>query len=150
MLKSIPRKNTKLRPRLQSMPVGSSLTKQASMRECDINTILSQYEKTGLLTHVNEHHGDYADYSDVVDLHTAIGVVHDAESMFSSLPSAIRSEFQNSPVKFLDFVSDPTNEDRMVEMGLLHRSSPSPEDLAKSDLPVDPPADPPSDPPPAT
>ena len=52
------------------------------------------------------------------DFQEAMETVVRAEQAFRNLPSKIRKEFQNDPAQFLDFVHDPENQDRMVEMGL--------------------------------
>lgn len=93
--------------------------KQSHRKECDINSIVRQYEKTGLLTPVVERPGVFVDVSEVGDYRTALENVRVADDMFMDLPSGIRAEFANDPAEFLDFCTDPDNEDRMREMGLL-------------------------------
>lgn len=95
-----------------------SLTKQAMGAETDINNIMRKYEKDGIITHLAKHQGQYGDFSEVVDYHTALNTMIEADDAFASLPSRIRGEFNNDPGKFLDFVHDPKNIDKMVEMGL--------------------------------
>lgn len=97
-----------------------SLTKQAMAAETDINNIMRKYEKDGIITHLAKHQGQYGDFSEVTDYHTALNTMHAADEAFASLPSRIRGEFQNDPAKFLDFVHDPNNQQKMVEMGLAH------------------------------
>lgn len=98
---------------------GASMTKQSFQKECDINTLLARYQKTGLLTHVAAYQGDYSDLSDVPDYHTAMNAILNAQFAFDTLPSSIRKHFNNDPAQFLDFVSDPDNADEMQEMGLI-------------------------------
>lgn len=80
-----------------------SLTKQSFIDECDINTIMKRYEKTALITHVNNFQGDYGDAMGVQDYHASMNQVIAAQAAFSSLPSAVRAQFHNDPGQFLAF-----------------------------------------------
>lgn len=98
---------------------GESLTKGSMQDECDINTILRKYEKTGLLTHVSKYKGSYEDLPEEFDYQMAQEVMIQAEEAFGSLTGKIRSKFENDPRKFLEFVQNPDNEKEMREMGLM-------------------------------
>jgi len=100
------------------------MTKESMAAECNINNIMERYEKTGLHDHVNTHKGDYGDYTEVQDYQISLNQIIEAERMFSSIPSAIRSRFNNSPSEFLEFVSDPENNPEMREIGLIPAGSP--------------------------
>ena len=39
---------------------------------------------------------------------------------FDDLPAKVRREFDNDPFKFLEFVEDPENVERMAELGLVN------------------------------
>ena len=93
--------------------------KQSFKEECDINNILARYAATGLLTPVQQTPGFFVDVSDVGDYREALDNVIQAQALFMQLPAVIRARFENDPAAFLDFASDPTNEDQMREMGLL-------------------------------
>ena len=41
--------------------------------------------------------------------------------MFMTVPAHIRAEFDNDPAKFLAFVQDDANTEKMREMGLLQK-----------------------------
>lgn len=97
---------------------GPSKTQQHFKRECDINHLMAKYQKTGVIDHLNQYQGDYSDLTDVPDYQTALLKVQSAQTAFDSLPSSIRSKFQNDPAQFLDFVSNPDNIDEMIELGL--------------------------------
>lgn len=97
---------------------GPSLTKQSFKAECDINTLLAKYQKTGMIAHLNRFQGDYSDLTDNSDYHTAMNIVLDAQNAFDTLPSSIRKKFNNDPSEFLSFVSDEKNLDEMRSMGL--------------------------------
>lgn len=97
---------------------GTSRTKQAMSKECDINNIMARYAKTGLLTHTNRYAGQYADLGTATDLHEAHNVIIAADAAFSSLPAAVRTRFDNDPEKFLEFVQNPDNLDEINSLGL--------------------------------
>ncbi len=110
--------------RVTLMCADPSRTKQSMRDECDINKLMAKYLKTGLLDHLNTHHGDYGDFINFEDYHTSLNRIHDAEKSFMTVPSDIRGRFNNDPSKFLEFVQNPDNAEEMVEMGLAHPPPP--------------------------
>lgn len=92
-------------------------TKQAFKAECDINTIMARYLKTGLLEHVRT---DAARFLDVTgaDFMEAQTFVAEAHSMFHSLPSHIRTKFENNPAEFFKFMENPANAQEAIALGL--------------------------------
>jgi len=103
-----------------------SLAKQSFKDECNINTIMGKYDKTGLIEHLNTHQGQYGDFVGFQDYQTSLNQILEADEMFMSIPSKIRSRFQNDPEKFLQFAQDPENLDQMIEMGLARPKPPEP------------------------
>ena len=97
-----------------------SLTKQSFTKECDINTILHKYQKTGAIDHVNKHEASYG-FATSDDFTKSMEIVAKGNSMFEELPSSIRTKFENDPAKFLDFVQDKENLEEMQELGLAHK-----------------------------
>lgn len=97
-----------------------SLTRQEFAAECDINTLMEKYEKTGLLTPqmLSSREPSYLDVSDVPDLQSALALVRDAETAFMTLPARTRLQFENNPLKFVAFAEDPANIDQMREWNL--------------------------------
>lgn len=96
------------------------LTKQSHAEECDINHILRNYHKTGVLNHVNKHQAQYGEITSI-DLHEALNTTTKAQSMFEELPSKLRNKFKNDPAQFLDFVQDPKNNSEAADLGLVSR-----------------------------
>lgn len=96
-----------------------SLTKQAPADECNINTIMARFEKTGMIEHTNKYQGDYGDFTEVQDFHTSILQVMAAREAFATLPAKVRARFENDPGGFIAFVDDPENIEEMMDMGLL-------------------------------
>ena len=105
---------------------GESHVKQAAKAECDINTIMAKYEKSGLVTHTARYSGNYGNFIGAPEYHEAMNAVVQADAMFMTLPSSIRKRFGNDPADFLAFVQNPDNAGELVSMGLAKRPSTAP------------------------
>jgi len=101
-----------------TFPSDSPFTKQSFKDECDINTIMAQYQFTGELPNLNERAPQYLDATNF-DFAVAMNEIAEAQSLFQDLPSSIRNKFENSPAKFLEFCSQEKNRPELDEMGLL-------------------------------
>ncbi|AXH73279.1 MAG: internal scaffolding protein [Microviridae sp.] len=101
-----------------TFPEDSPHTKQEFKDECDINILMSLYQKTGQLPNINERAPQYLDVTGI-DYQSAMEFVAGANTLFHELPSAIRTRFENDPAQFLDFCSHEKNRPEMQEMGLL-------------------------------
>lgn len=106
------------RERQPIMEFDKSAAKQAFKDECDINNIMSKYYKTGLISHVAQYPGGYDELPESIEYQEALNMIIAAEDAFASLPSSIRTQFENDPAEFLAFVDDPNNQDELVKMGL--------------------------------
>lgn len=104
-----------------------SLTQQSFAHETDINTIVDRFMKSGVLPtpSLMPH---YADYDGVFDFHSAMNVVRAADENFMRLDARVRSRFNNSPQKFLEFFADPANREEGVRLGLVLPSPPGQQD----------------------
>ena len=101
---------------------GPSRTKQSHQKECDVNEILKKFRATGVITHRNKYEGEYGDFTDApASYHEAMNIMREADEMFMSIPAHVRSEFDNDPGKFLEFVGNPDNAERMYDLGLARR-----------------------------
>jgi phage internal scaffolding protein len=107
------------RKRVTFETTGESLTHQSAKDECDINNIMKKWERTGIIDHQNRYQGEYGDFTNVPDNYQdSLNAVLQADEMFMTLPAKIRARFGNDPGAFLDFVSDPNNQEAIIEMGL--------------------------------
>lgn len=104
-----------------------SMTEQHFKDECDINNIVKQYSVTGVMPSGNRQPlfgdfvgipQDYAEYKEVMD---------SAQARFMELPAAVRKEFGNDPMALLQFVSDESNRDKAISLGLI------PSDVSSAD-----------------
>lgn len=114
--------------RVQQSFAEPSLTKQAFKSECDIQNILAQYTKTGILPHTAPVPPQFADLPSLTLLE-AMTVVQDAETIFEGLPSKLRQRFR-SPAELLGFLENPSNLDEAVFLGLIEADPPSPPEIA--------------------
>ena len=114
-------------------------TQQHAKAECDINNILKQYDRTGLITHINSAKAQYGDFTEVNEYQESLNRVMMAQEAFMELPSAIRKQFENDPGQFFEFATNPENQDAMVEMGLAERpiSAPPAVETAEVEAPAE-------------
>lgn len=96
-------------------------THQEFKDECDVNLIIPKYDRTGLLTHLNEAVAQYGDYSEVNEFQESMNLVITATENFMQIPSNIRQMFNNDPGQFFEFATDPKNNEKMIELGLAER-----------------------------
>lgn len=95
-----------------------AITQQHFKAEVDVHNILKQYDRTGLITHVNEAAAAYGDYTEINEYKESLERVIAAQDAFSEIPSHIRKRFGNDPGEFFEFVTNPANHDELVNMGL--------------------------------
>lgn len=96
---------------------GPGRTKQQFKDECDINKIMSRFQMTNTIDWLNQNPAQYIDCTGF-DYDEAMRTVAAANSLFQSMPSNLRSQFDNDPRKFVEFVENPQNRSRLEEMGL--------------------------------
>lgn len=119
-------------------------TRQEFAAECDINTLMQKYEATGVINHINRMPPAYLDVTNVPDLQQAIHIMQAAERAFMTLPASVRKEFDNDPVRFVDYAQDPGNVDKMREWGLAAPAKPADAEIPPApSLGVVPPPEPP-------
>lgn len=102
---------------------GGERTKQSMKDECDINNILRKYRKTGAIAHMNRFPAQYAE-APGYDLREALSFLEGAKAAFESLPATVRTKFDNDPATFLTFIQNPSNKDKLYEMGLANKPAP--------------------------
>lgn len=94
-----------------------SRTVQSEKDNSDINVILKRFGVTGHLPQAARL-PQYGDYTGIDDFHTAMNVVREAQEGFNALPSGLRRRFGNDPQAYLEFVSNPENEEELVKLGI--------------------------------
>lgn len=99
-------------------PEGESLTQQQFKEECDVNNILSKYRRTGMVSHLAKHQGNFGDFSSVEEYQVSLDKLMTAQRSFESLPSEIRNRFENDPAKLIQFLDDKENDQEAISLGL--------------------------------
>lgn len=115
--------------------VGELLTEQNHAESYDMQFIIDQYTRTGVLGHNDMYEGAYMDISSVEDYESAQIAVAEADSFFESLPADIRADFKRGTPEFLEFVRDPANVDKLKEYGLDSQHLPGGEPASPAPLP---------------
>lgn len=99
---------------------GATRTIQSAKAECDINNILSQYRRTGIITHVAANRPTYSDLPSDLDYQQAMNTLIVAQGAFAGLPAKVRDHFNNDPARLLVALSDPEQADKLREFGILN------------------------------
>lgn len=92
--------------------------KQSFKDDCDINVIMSRYEKAGQLPLSDDVPAMFGDFSDGATFHDVMNRIRKAEEAFLTVRGEVRAMFDNDVGKFLDFVVNPANAEKLVELGL--------------------------------
>lgn len=101
---------------------GPDLTQQHFKDESDVNNIIAKYQRTGLLTDPlkpSTRQPRFGDFSDLPDYQSALAMVEEVDDAFMELPASVRKRFDNDPVKVAEFLSDPSNRDEAIKLGLV-------------------------------
>ncbi|AXL14600.1 internal scaffolding protein [Microviridae sp.] len=106
------------RPSTISFKKHPSMTEQAHKEDVCIQNILRKSRKTGIITHVNQYKGEYLNMIDAPNFQEYQNILAEASSMFESVPSHIRQDFDNDPAKYLAFMQNPENFDEIEKYGL--------------------------------
>lgn len=98
-------------------PVGQEPAQQQFKDDCDINSIMRRFQKTGAIDHVSTYQPEYG-FATPLSLHEALNIVARADRMFADLPSSLRRRFNGDAKELLEFVQNPDNEAEAEELGL--------------------------------
>lgn len=111
------RKNGTLRVQLK--PEGKSMTDQSDKAMCDINKIMHNYVKTGVLPNIKEKIGQYLDVTKIPSYIEAHAQITLAKELFLSLPSEVRKLMDNDPGKMEQVINNPDYKQIMLKHGLI-------------------------------
>lgn len=109
------------RSRVQLGDFEETRTKQSFRDSCDINMIMKRYQTTGVVEHVSKYGAQYG-VEDGRTFTENMQQIARAQNMFNELPASARKFFDHDPAKFLDYVSDLDDPDKLAQaarMGLL-------------------------------
>lgn len=91
---------------------------QQFREECDINTIMERFGRTGELI-APIRMPQYGDFDGINDYHSAMNAIVEAQSSFEQLPAKVRARFSNDPAEFLEFCFNEENRDEAIRLGLV-------------------------------
>lgn len=99
-----------------------SRTRQSFKDECDINSIMERFNKTGLINHYNKYQAQYKETTPQTFTNAQF-VIANAKSMFEELPAKARAHFHNNPTEFLEFANsiepdDKVSQQTLIDLGL--------------------------------
>lgn len=96
------------------------LTDQSDLKSSDINNIVNQFLRTGVLPNTREQR---ANYLDTTQQPTSLAEVYDiarrANDAFLDLPAEVRKMMDNDPANLEQFVQDEQNKDLLLKHGLI-------------------------------
>ena len=95
--------------KVSTINASPSLTDQSFKGQCKAKNIIDKFKKTGQVSHLAKKPGSYQDTSTMPDLHQAMIQVESAKNEFMQIPANIRKLFDNSMVKYNEFMLDPKN-----------------------------------------
>lgn len=95
-----------------------TLTQQQFAEDADINVIVRRFGLTGQLPE-NLQLPRSGDFESVIDFHSAMNVVRQAQEEFMRVPADTRAYFGNDPGRMLAFVYDDRNRDEAIRLGLV-------------------------------
>lgn len=128
--------NTHKRIRVQHDFSHPKITDPSYQKMCDINFIMAQYAKTGMLPHYKEKSPQYIDNTQLPDLIGAFNLVNDARELFQDLPAIVRKAMDNDPSQLESFVSDENNQAFLLQHGVLEQiqKPEQPNSLSQQDI----------------
>lgn len=108
---------TSTAPRQQYI-AGEQLTEISHAQEADINYIVDQFTRTGVLLHNKQYEGEYGEFISGDLYQRAQDALATANSMFESLPQNVRKDFKGGTAEFLNFIMDENNRSEIEAYGL--------------------------------
>lgn len=111
------------------------ITDQSDAQACDINNIMKNYQKTGMLSHVSQKIAKFQDNTGLPSLEIAFKTVNEAMDAFSELPADIRKLMDNDPSKLEEFIQDKENTEILIKKGILTKKEVI-HDAEKTDISV--------------
>lgn len=125
-----------LRERRQIDCSHPKLTDQSFAKMCDINTIMAQYAKTGMLPHFKKADPQFIDTTELPSLMDAHAAVNHSKKLFNDLPAVIRRAMDNNPANLENYLSDPENQKFLLKHGVLEDKTPKPKEntLTEKDI----------------
>lgn len=102
-------------------PVGKySRVKSEFLHDSKISTIMDKYRSHGIPPK-SKGAGSFVDNFVIPGFTESLNQQSKSLTMFEDLDANLRKEFDNNPAKLMDFLEDPKNKDRAIELGLIDK-----------------------------
>lgn len=103
-----------------------SKTEQCHREDCDINTIINRYRKTGVLGDSASQVRDmvFGDFASMPDRLTSEIAVAEAKENFMKLPIDVRKHFDHDMGKLLKALNDPSQIPTLQNLGIVRKPDP--------------------------
>lgn len=98
-----------------------SMTDQQYKDDCDVNTIIERAKRSGQVSHLAKLQGQFADVSEIDDLHSGMIKLQHAQEAFAKLPLAVKRRFGYDMRSLLEFMDDPSNLEEAAKLGLVKK-----------------------------
>lgn len=116
-------------------PTQGGRTRQSEKDACDVNLIVANHRRGGVSAHVTQRVAQYG-FAPATTFQECMQQVRQAEEAFAGLPAATRAHFANDPARFVEYVSDKANKEKLLELGLIiPKEKPAPV-LGSADNPI--------------
>lgn len=112
----------RLKPRVFAEHKDDGRTVQSHRALCDINNLVAQAKKGGVINHFARLKPFFGDATLADGLHDALNKQIAARDAFSTLPAKVRERYGNDMVKFVAALQDPAELDFLCSVGILSRS----------------------------
>lgn len=103
---------------VKSPTKGPTRTKASAAGDVNVNEIIKKHRRTGVVTHWSGKTPMYGDFTQSVDLHSALNLVREAEAAFMELPAEVRKVAKNDPAYFLELLAQEAGTAELVSAGL--------------------------------
>ncbi len=117
-MRKVGTKDSRGRPRVQTVNTAPSMTVQSDGHLADINNIMLKFGQEGM-AQLDDAALQFADISSFTDLADAIQQARRAEVEFMKLPSKVREIFGHDVAVWLDTAHDKDKRDALVSAGFL-------------------------------
>nr|WAE43591.1 MAG: internal scaffolding protein [Microviridae sp.] len=95
------------------------MTDQSYAQQCDINVIMAQYAKTGMLPNQTSVPARWIDNTTIPSLEESFNIVNRAMDAFYELPPYVRKLMDNDPSQLELFVQNPENREILQKYGMV-------------------------------
>lgn len=95
-----------------------TMTDQQFRDDCDVNIILKRLMAGQATPLPMSNKGVFGDFTNMPSYQESLQNVINANDAFMTLPSGVRTRFQNDPQQLMDFLNDKENVEESIKLGL--------------------------------